>query len=359
MKHRVLRTLSAIMPWAMVFGLANGQSNPDDGPARFLENPEVRAAVEADTPLISVPLQSYGAVYLVDVTINRKGPFKFIIDSGTARTVLDSKLAEELGLSEPAAPTDDAGKGAAGGPELTIESLTLGSARFVDLPATVRDLDGIWGEGSPSGVLGFSLFGDRLVTLDLPLHRLVVKQGQLPDPDGREVLSFAVETRDDDLGERRIPTIEIQAAGRNLKVELNPLGFGTLTLPKDQADRFPLEAEPGTIGQTRTPDGVFPILGASLKGSLEVGNHRFENPSVFFSEAFEHPSLGSGTLEPFVLTFDLAHQRVRVELPTGRANPLVAKASALRPQTGEGSDLRSEFNENRDKARLMVLLSPT
>jgi hypothetical protein len=223
----------------------------------------------------------------------------------------------------------------------------------------VRDLDGIWGEGSPSGVLGFSLFGDRLVTLDLPLHRLVVKQGQLPDPDGREVLSFAVETRDDDLGERRIPTIEIQAAGRNLKVELNPLGFGTLTLPKDQADRFPLEAEPGTIGQTRTPDGVFPILGASLKGSLEVGNHRFENPSVFFSEAFEHPSLGSGTLEPFVLTFDLAHQRVRVELPTGRANPLVAKASALRPQTGEGSDLRSEFNENRDKARLMVLLSPT
>jgi len=257
MKHTVLRTLSAVMPWTMVFGLAHGQSDP------------------------------------------------------------------------------------------------------VDLPATVRDLDSIWGEGSPSGVLGFDLFGDRLVTLDLPLQRLVVKDGQLPAPDGREVLSFAVVTRDDDLGERRVPTIEVQAAGRNLKVELSPLGFGTLTLPKDQADRFPLETEPGTIGQTRTPDGVFPILGASLEGSLVVGSHRFENPSVFFSEAFEHPSLGSGTLEPFVLTFDLAHQRVRVELPTGRANPLFAKASALRPQTGEGGDLRSEFNENLGKVRLMVLLSPT
>lgn len=36
-----------------------------------------------------------------------------------------------------------------------------------------------------------------------------------------------------------------------------------------------------------TSDGTFPILGTSLNGTLRVGSHQFDDPSVFFSEAFE------------------------------------------------------------------------
>jgi hypothetical protein len=124
-------------------------------------------------------------------------------------------------------------------------------------------------------------------------------------------------------------------------------------------EQFPLASEAGVIGQTKNEDGVFPILGASLEGTLAVGSHRFDNPSVFFSESFEHPSLGSGILEPFVLTLDLGNHRVRIERPTDRINPLLAKAAHLAPQTGEGDDIRSTFNKNVDRVRLMVLLSPT
>ncbi len=40
-------------------------------------------------------------------------------------------------------------------------------------------------------------------------------------------------------------------------------------------------------------------------------------------------------------------------------NALADKAATLIPQSGEGRDIRSVFNENVDRVRLMVLLSPT
>lgn len=41
------------------------------------------------------------------------------------------------------------------------------------------------------------------------------------------------------------------------------------------------------------------------------------------------------------------------------ADPLLIKAATLAPQSGEGVDIRTAFNQNVDRVRLMVLLSPT
>ncbi len=38
---------------------------------------------------------------------------------------------------------------------------------------------------------------------------------------------------------------------------------------------------------------------------------------------------------------------------------LAMRSAALTPQSGESPDIRSLFNENADRVRLMVLLSPT
>ena len=352
MRYPTKRSLGLPFLLLFIFGSVHAQTEPRDDPSRFLANPEVRQAVEQQTPLTSVALQPYGQFYLVDVKIDNRGPFKFRIDSGAPTTIVDTSVVQELGLS-----VEDQAEGRS--PRVEIGALALGSARFVGVAAEVRDLEEIWGEGSPSGVFGFELFGERLVTLDLPLQKLVLHPGELPPPDGQEILAYTVQSRDDDLGQRQVPTIEIAVAGRTLNVELNPLGFGTLTLPKNQMERFPLASESGVIGQAKKRDEMFPIFGASLEGSMVLGSHRFDQPSVFFSESFEYPSLGSGTLEHFVLTLDPAHRRVRLERPTGRANPLLSKAAGLVPQSGEGDDIRSAFNKNVDRVRLMVLLSPT
>lgn len=154
MKRWIIRASALPFVAIVMFGLALGQSGQPDDPSRFLANSEVRAAVDAQTPLTSVPIQPYGSFYLVDVEINDQGPFKFVIDTGTTSTILDSVVAEELGLLEPGAHVGDRQR-------VVLDALDLGSARFADVDAELRDLDGIWGEGSPSGVLGFDLFGDR------------------------------------------------------------------------------------------------------------------------------------------------------------------------------------------------------
>ena len=41
------------------------------------------------------------------------------------------------------------------------------------------------------------------------------------------------------------------------------------------------------------------------------------------------------------------------------ADPLATKAAGLIPQSGNGDDIRSVFNQDADRVRLMVLLSPT
>ena len=61
----------------------------------------------------------------------------------------------------------------------------------------------------------------------------------------------------------------------------------------------------------------------------------------------------------FILLFIFGSVHAQVERPTGKANPLLSKAAGLVPQSGEGDDIRSAFNKNVDRVRLMVLLSPT
>ena len=117
MKPRTNVGLAQLFLLVLSIGSVHAQSERSDDPSRFLANPEVREAVERQTPLTSVPLQPYGPFYLVDVSINDKGPFKFVIDSGTTSTVLAASVAQELGLTQTA------------GSSLQLGSLQLGSAR--------------------------------------------------------------------------------------------------------------------------------------------------------------------------------------------------------------------------------------
>ena len=47
------------------------------------------------------------------------------------------------------------------------------------------------------------------------------------------------------------------------------------------------------------------------------------------------------------------------DLDQDQHNPLFSKAAALTPQSGQGSSLKTAFNDAADKVRLMLLLSPS
>ena len=123
MRHSIKESLALPFILVAVVGFVHAQTEPRDDPSRFLANPEVRKAIEEQTPLTSVPLQPYGPFYLVDVKINDQGPFKFVIDSGMTSTIVDTAVARELGLS-----SGDGQQGS--GPRVRIGELTLGSGGF-------------------------------------------------------------------------------------------------------------------------------------------------------------------------------------------------------------------------------------
>ena len=47
------------------------------------------------------------------------------------------------------------------------------------------------------------------------------------------------------------------------------------------------------------------------------------------------------------------------DLDQDHNDPLLSKAESLTPQSGQGSSLKTAFNDAADKVRLMLLLSPT
>ena len=311
----------------------------------------VAAAPATAAPVASVPLESHGPVSVIAVRINGEGPFTFVIDTGATVPKIDHEIVKQLGLISDREPQN--------GESVSVEVLTVGDLRLQDVKAESRDVHDMFGDEKLDGVIGLSAFAGYLVTVDLPLQELRFAEGELPPPDGAEVLAYTLAARDDSDGPSEVPTLAIEVAGQEMTVDLDPAGFGSLTLHTDLADSLPLSSAPETIGRINNGEGQFPILGAALDGSISIGAHEIARPGLFFSEAFDDPTLGSRALGTFVITFDQANTRVRIQRLTGRDDPLVLLGESLRPQSGEGETIKVAFNRDLDKVRFVTLLSPT
>ena len=116
-----------------------------------------------DNPLLFVP-----------VTVNGRGPYDFVVDTGASHVVIDTNLADELGLRGQDA---HAGHGA-GGPITAVATevaeLCVAGACAVDLAAVVTDLSAVsQAAGVPmGGVLGHPFLSRYVVTIDYPNRQM-------------------------------------------------------------------------------------------------------------------------------------------------------------------------------------------
>jgi hypothetical protein len=241
---------------------------------------------------------------LVNVEINARGPYKFILDTGADETVIDEDLKKELSPETTAAPQPATGT-------VRIPRLSVGGATLEGVTIKTILPHGMFGSGdAPRGVLSAASFPGYLLVLDYPGKRILIRKGELPAADSR--------TRFEYTREQILPNVPIRVAGTEVRMHVDSGSPGAVTLPTKFLKEMPLVSDPTQIGTARTAYGTFPIWTAEIKGSVELGQYKLDAKSVNFSDVNPLPgpptgSLGYRTLKEFVITLDAKNRRIQFE----------------------------------------------
>lgn len=310
MRKALLAALAAGLSAAISAGQEPGMMGEDQKPRR----------TELATPEVVVPMRIEKGRPVVDVTVDGKGPFPFVLDTGAGGTVLGGDLVQELGLpavgevriGDPINPHGLAAK------QVRIDRLAIGGLSLSEMSATAVENSGFREHLGARGVLGMPLFAELLLTIDYSGNQVRIARGDLPDPDGKEILAFR---QDHSIH------VPITVASVAIDADLDTGSPGAVSLPEEYMEKLPLEGKPVQVGKARTVTAEFPVYGATLKGAVQIGAHRLENPSLRFNR-LPNANIGGEVLGRFAITIDQKNRRIRfVEKGTEPAAAPTAAAS--------------------------------
>ncbi len=240
---------------------------------------------------VIVPMVGSKTLPLVNVSINGKGPYRFLLDTGANVTLLQMRVADELRL--PVLRPGDSSK------LLAVNTFKIGGAVFEGLVVGARS----WDENI-DGVIGFNLFADCLFTMDYPKQRLSIRKGALPNANGKDILTYGLD--------RRNPTLDIPIGGKPMTFLIDTGASQTMVVPETAAAKFAFVdgLRPGPAMSTFVIAKSNARVGR-YRGNFSLGIHIITNPTVYVW-ADEIPLIGSALLKDFVLTFDQKNQRVKI-----------------------------------------------
>lgn len=246
----------------------------------------------------------------VMVTINGKGPFRFIVDTGTGGdAIVTTELAQQLDLpiAGEARLNDPTGQGGQNVPIRKIDTLDVAGVKFYSIRAIEHALPG--DDGACQGMLGFTLFRDFLLTLDYVNGRLVLAEGELT-PDGeRSVLPFRMPDG--------VPIARLTIGDREVEAQIDSGGAG-LSLPERLVPELRLSSEPTLFAKGESLSTRFPIKVAKLAADVHLGDITLHQPWVEINPAFPLANFGSCPLQHFTVTFDQENKLVRLDGPRKR-----------------------------------------
>ena len=251
----------------------------------------------------SAPLEIVHDRPYVMVTVNGKGPFRFVIDTGTGgEAFVSADLATELALPQTGEITlnDPSGQGGRKVPMVMLESLQIAGVEFTGVKAAVHNLGS--GDGTCQGLLGFALFRNYLLTLDYPNHRMALTSGSLDPDGGKSVLPLRMSDG--------IPVVRLAIGTAQVDAQIDSGGSG-LSLPAQLASRLKFASEYSNLSTAHSLSTRFTLVGATLNGDVHLGSYTFKRPFVEINPAFPLVNVGSTPLANFVVTFDQAKMLVR------------------------------------------------
>lgn len=251
-----------------------------------------------------------GGVPVVAVTINGKGPFKLVVDTGAPGPLrLDTKVADALGLK--AIRYDDEGDGS-GNNEfkvavVPIADLRIGTFTKKGLEANVMDMKQRGFE--MDGVFGMAAFADEILTLDYGRGTLSVDSGSLAPANGKDIFNYRVV--DDGLIE-----IDLTIAGKTVPtiVDTGQTMVG-LMLPEAIATSIAAGA-PKAAGKGRTVSNAYTLYEVPVTQPIKAGTVTLPIDAVRYPALADMPNLGSKALRGGVLRLDQRNKRIQISFPS-------------------------------------------
>lgn len=260
---------------------------------------------------VTFPMQDMGGRPVVDLKINGKGPYRFILDTGAVTTVVSDELSRELSLTPPAGVQVASVGGGPAPAIVSIHDVRIGDAALEDVIAAAMPLGSLLkGENAPRGVLSAACFPGYLLTYDYPAKQILIKKGALASADSKSIFQY---TEDQVL-----PTVPVRIAGHDTQVHLDTGSAFGLTLPVKFLAELPLASQPKEAGTVRTGGGEFPVSIARVNGAIELGKYKLGLDEVRFSDVRPGPdpavgNIGYGVLRDFVVTLDSKNRRIQLD----------------------------------------------
>jgi hypothetical protein len=272
---------------------------------RFHREPPRPGRTTLESPLIDLPAQTVGNFIIVEAKWDRYGPYHFLIDTGSANTVVTPALVRRYGTTDGRSGRKVRVASAEGDilelPTATLNKIALGEAKFEDVPVLVYDLAQLSAHLGIriDGLLGFPLFRETRLTLDYPHSRVLLQPADATALPAGTMLPFDDTTK--------TPIVPLQLGNRRILVLVDSGSDATISLNPNGVDAtFAYGPRPGaTIG---TIAGDHPQQIGRLGESIALADYRLDRPIVDLTD--ELSAVGGGILRYFSVTFDPMHDRL-------------------------------------------------
>ncbi|OAM89286.1 aspartyl protease family protein [Termitidicoccus mucosus] len=255
--------------------------------------------VRAD--VVEVKSQVIGSHFVVEAKGDKRGPWRFLIDTGSSVTLVSEEFYKANAMRDTRLSSSSVGVRSASGQVAYLQSgnvreiqLGNGGARFLNVPVLLYNC----GELSAhlgvkiDGVLGFPLFRDTVFTLDYPRGRMTISPARREPPAQGRLIAFN--------NDQRTPIIPVQLGGETFAVLIDSGSDAPLMLnPVGLHPRFSVEPRPGAAVGTLTGDRN-QVIGR-LAGTLNLGGHQFEQPLADLTDQLS--AIGGKILCHFRVTF--------------------------------------------------------
>ncbi|HTT57588.1 MAG TPA: aspartyl protease family protein [Opitutaceae bacterium] len=274
--------------------------------------PPRRTSIETYQTVLNASMVSNFLV--IETQIDKKGPYHFIVDTGSSVTIVTPELLKRFGgvlhaNQAPVRVVDAGGKVQLLSPA-TLKRLDLGSAQFEGVGVLVYDLADLSNHLGVriDGVLGFPLFRDTVLTLDYLQSRVVITPQGLPIPLPGVTIPFN--------NEQNTPLIPIQIGNESFIALIDSGSDATLSLNTvGLHPYFQHGPKPGALVATLGGDRL--LMTGRLGQTLIIGAYGIEYPIVDLTD--ELSSIGGGILRYFSVTFDQRRHQATFYRPTYEA----------------------------------------